>query len=688
MESIRPLLLWLSLSFILTVVPGYAQSPICYAKPGGNDLNDGSYWAFAKADVMACYDALPPTGGTIYMMGGGKNGEGLPACKSSDPRGCGIWIMGKNDPNYPRPPWGWRKAKPVTFVGVGVNVASQQGSIPQVHIAAGSTASPGIWLSSSNISVSFENISMSYPNPSVQIGVDSNGKSTLTSGWVGASFHNIYTLDCNSCPSTNGPGWFIGGGTTLNIRIDDSSIQGNPNATPGDDNQSAILVKVPFGAAVANGLIDIRNTVLTGGGLKYYAGSNPSSLFLDNVYSEDINGGSVIPGVATVWLATGSIAATIKDVGTADSSGNVCDVRNDATNHQDPAWVTVFGMAGTSGVYVCGPAEILGAMGPQIKSPLRQGQEGFSFGRVAGFTGNAQRQFGLYGVGYQNLVSSSSTAWEVAGNGGSLTTGIAAPDGMSSASQLSGARHATIRFYNNGSAPWNLGDYWIASEWVRSPGGNYGVSALNLLASLSSGNTFSCSALNPPYGGDGEWFYKSTICKVTAAGKRTDWVVMSEGLNYSSTTQIYAPVLIRIPAGTVSDNEAYEIWNNLSSYSDTCPVRAMCGLPGKPVVVSSYGTLSNCSSSTSPAACGLAPAGSVVIAPGSSSVVVDTIGVTANSQITLTFDSSLGTKLGATCNIRPQQPYVTARTAGRSFTISVPNIFTTNPGCFSYSITN
>ena len=150
----------------------------------------------------------------------------------------------------------------------------------------------------------------------------------------------------------------------------------------------------------------------------------------------------------------------------------------------------------------------------------------------------------------------------------------------------------------------------------------------------------------------------------------------------------YAPCMIHIPAGTVSDNEAYEIWNNLSSYSNTCPVGAMCGLPGKPVVVSSYGTLSNCSSSASPAACGSAAAGSVVIAPGSSSVVVDTTEVTANSQITLTFDSSLGTRLRVTCNNTPQQPYVSGRTAGKSFRISVPESFTANPGCISYSITN
>jgi hypothetical protein len=101
-----------------------------------------------------------------------------------------------------------------------------------------------------------------------------------------------------------------------------------------------------------------------------------------------------------------------------------------------------------------------------------------------------------------------------------------------------------------------------------------------------------------------------------------------------------------------------------------------------------FATQTNCSSSSSPAACGSAPAGSVAIAAASSSVVVVSSAVTANSQITITFDSSLGTKLGVTCNTKVQQPYVSARTAGTSFTISVGSNFSTNPGCFSYTIVN
>jgi hypothetical protein len=110
--------------------------------------------------------------------------------------------------------------------------------------------------------------------------------------------------------------------------------------------------------------------------------------------------------------------------------------------------------------------------------------------------------------------------------------------------------------------------------------------------------------------------------------------------------------------------------------------------PWASVTSGTYSTASNCKSSASPAVCGSAAAGAVAIAAGSSSVVVDTTAVTANSDISLTFNSSLGTRLSVTCNTTAQQPTVSAISAGTSFTISVSSSFSTNPGCISYSIVN
>ncbi len=101
-----------------------------------------------------------------------------------------------------------------------------------------------------------------------------------------------------------------------------------------------------------------------------------------------------------------------------------------------------------------------------------------------------------------------------------------------------------------------------------------------------------------------------------------------------------------------------------------------------------YSSVANCSSSAAPAACSAAPDGSVVVAAAATTVTVNTTAVTANSQILLQFDSSLGTKLGVTCNTTYAVPYVTARTAATSFVITVGIAPITNPACYSYSIIN
>ena len=102
-----------------------------------------------------------------------------------------------------------------------------------------------------------------------------------------------------------------------------------------------------------------------------------------------------------------------------------------------------------------------------------------------------------------------------------------------------------------------------------------------------------------------------------------------------------------------------------------------------------YSTATNCSSSASPAVCGSAAAGTVVVAAAATTVVVNTSAVTANSEIFIQYDSSLGTKLGAiTCNVVVALPSVTARVATTSFTITVPAAPIANPACYSYHIIN
>jgi hypothetical protein len=101
---------------------------------------------------------------------------------------------------------------------------------------------------------------------------------------------------------------------------------------------------------------------------------------------------------------------------------------------------------------------------------------------------------------------------------------------------------------------------------------------------------------------------------------------------------------------------------------------------------------SSCGSATSPAVCVSDIAGAAAVPTGTNpTLVVDSTAVTPNSQIILTPDESLGTRLGVTCNstITTQGPLVvTARTPGASFTVEVDATVATNPVCFSYMIIN
>jgi cell division septation protein DedD len=151
-----------------------SSEAICYAFPTGNDSADGSTISRAKQDVMSCYDAIP--GGTVFLLDGG-HGVPLRACPHTAPAGCGIWIMGPADPDYSRPPSGWRKEKAISFVG-GVKTGGEgSGHDYQTNILAGGPDSrhPGIWLSSTS-QITFVNLSITSCLPAL-VGRGSNRNS-------------------------------------------------------------------------------------------------------------------------------------------------------------------------------------------------------------------------------------------------------------------------------------------------------------------------------------------------------------------------------------------------------------------------------------------------------------------------------------------------------------------------------
>jgi hypothetical protein len=134
--------------------------------------------------------------------------------------------------------------------------------------------------------------------------------------------------------------------------------------------------------------------------------------------------------------------------------------------------------------------------------------------------------------------------------------------------------------------------------------------------------------------------------------------------------------------------------STITSYTWTLPTADASGelrSNGSGVISINPGvaTATNCNSTASPAVCSSASAGSVAIANPATTVQVNTTAVTANSQIFVFEDSSLGTRLGVTCNTTTGRTYtVSARTAATSFTITASATPAANSACLSYLVVN
>jgi len=149
---------------------------------------------------------------------------------------------------------------------------------------------------------------------------------------------------------------------------------------------------------------------------------------------------------------------------------------------------------------------------------------------------------------------------------------------------------------------------------------------------------------------------------------------------------------INAPSGFLGNFVEYHLNGGATvfSVSQTGAISTLSTLSAVGVAqASKYQSSTNCSSSASPAVCASASMGTVNIAAAATTITVNTTAVTANSEIMVVEDSSLGTKLGVTCNTTIARTYaVTARTAATSFVITASAAPVTNPACLSYWVMN
>lgn len=599
-------------------IGGSTGDAIEYVSCNGNDSNDGLSWGTAKATVYGALIALPggkasgpPTAGngTVLIATGASPCSvwgGLVNPQSTS--GTGIWIMGSSDPNAGSPPTGWLRQSTsgsLVFKGVSGWATPANGQGYYASISAGaignsfSTAGhPAVWLSGVS-DVTFENISFADANQSILIGIDSNGN-RHDGGATNIAFHNVHA-STNTSSAAFGPTIDVGSDSFW-LWFSDMQVEVNTAAAVGNDKRAAFLFD--GGAGNTPGLIKIINTEVNGGGgIKLRTnGSSIPSLYVYEFSIEGAAGGHGDPGV---WVTgTSGVQVVANSVNLADYSDLVPAVLVDNTA-LPPDDVTVIQPTG-AGPNVTGPAIVLGQSVGVTQSAtisaFQQHQAGFWSGsnsqitsRVIGQVDVSRRAFGPAAVRFTNLANTSPANWAADSGATPTITAVTAPDGTpTGAGRIAAAGVTAVKVYRQNITA-VVGDWFIFGVWARSQTANGLDSGTAGSVSLIGGGgpyTITGSgSLQQRLVGDGQWDWYGGLFKLTSGAGSPD-LIFDLRAGASNTVEFYAPILLRISSGTVSDNEAFEIANHLQSYSNLCATAGqICGLPGQILTESVFGSL-------------------------------------------------------------------------------------------------
>jgi hypothetical protein len=541
--------------------------PIQYVDYTGNDNNDGLSWGSAKATIMAAYDALPALGGTIYIMQG-PGGDDTPIPATSNPA-QGIWIMGYIDPNYSSPPPGWRQFKPNTsFIGVAATSHAANAHVTgQVQMSGGSSSpnDPCIWLSGVNGPLLFQNLKC--VSTGIIIGESSNLKSDGSGVVAAATFDNVAAA----------PVYITGGSFWL--YFNDCVFDGSYNAPSLLDNAHAAMLIDGTGNA-GNTLIFITNLNTQGGGIKIIPGTNTQSLSVNGMTEE----GDFVDQIPPAIYVTQTFSVTsfnFENVTTADGAppgGVAVMIAGDG-----PAEAVL----ATNDSEVVGPATVMGqylnTLANSTESPQQMNQVGFFNGYVVGQTNAARQNFSPVAVGFPNIAAQVPNQWQPYA-GVSVTPGLLAPDGTYGAAKVTdnspqSSQASIILFYAQGT-PVAVGDYFIGGFWVDPLAAGFSGSPTTDLYVGGIPGFDPSSAEHGALSLGNQWSWQWFISKVTSASNPA-YVTFGAVVGPGNPIEAYAPILLHIPTGAVSDMEAYNIATNLTSYPDGLPSGTVATLSGE-----------------------------------------------------------------------------------------------------------
>ena len=626
-----------------------AADGVLYVSPNGNDANDGLSPGTAMRTVYHTLCSLPNGNCSTLQAGNGTLHVADSVAVGGPVTGQGIYLMGSQDPSYSSPPSGWLKyAGPLTIDCVGTKAIFQNTKFGSCGVNGGDSTHPFIWLSGMggfNASLIFDGIGPSgYPVNAVRMGINSSGnRQDETGGVVGVTFNHFACHIDSGTGGTNGPGFDVGS-NVYEITISHSLLCGNQDYTGGTTADQAHAIVLNPGTGFGGYLFNLDDVIFNNGGVKFTPGTSSSFFTARHIVTEG--------QIEAAFRFTGNpsqMKALIEDVTVADCTGTCPAVQVDQSPGIAPQGdgvvaVNVFGQ----GQNVVGAATVIGQYANNLQAitslPNLQGQQGVIDGKLAGTTDAARRLFTPVSVRFANQANQAGT---VRGHcSETVTTGIAAPDGTSGATQMScGSGQGQMAFFDQNMTP-SVGDWFILGAWLRcttngcgQPGGQ----GLDINGAAQGTNYHSFSDQVP---GNQEWQWHWQALKITSSGSGASEMIFWLLPDSTHTVQFYAPIFFRIAAGTISDNEAMEIAANLAPFKSTCNVADICTMQGKITVGASGGaTLTSW----------MAPAGGGIARTLTSTNVINLTAFTLTNPVqfsklavdVLTADSTAGSLCGS-----------------------------------------
>jgi hypothetical protein len=574
---------------------------VLYVSPNGSDSNDGLSWGSAKQTLYAAVSAVENAtvgGGTLYVAANTACGGPV--------AGQGLWLVGDNDSAHTSPPSGWIYAEwPLRIIGVGATTwyGNASGSAVNLNCGSGTTANePGLWLSGTNRPFYFANLyfPLNYSS-GLRMGIDTTGaRNNNNSGATSVIFDNVqFGAEINS---TSGPAVDIGNNVFW-VWFKHSVFNADTSATAlSDQHQGIVINPGPSGnCGHQDGLIYVDNSVVNGGGIHFYGTcESGGSLYVNGITTENQDDGSPAVWISSTVGNMPSGAYHINDVGVSDATVNptyAVQVDNEGTTSIPNPDSTVVSEVGGNGQNVKGPMTVLSQtpqnLGNSGVDPDAEGQVGFQGGHVYGQVDTARRMFSPTAYPWPNLVNQVPSSWSAQAMTPGATTGTG-PDGASQAldaNNSTGASAAQVTFLNSGGISASSGDYFVFGFWWRLvSGAYYAGTAGNVTVSCGSGGAVNYLAgygenIHPSFGASGidnEWQWGWTVVKATTVVGGSCGVAFAGYVNADAHMQFFDPILIHIPVGQATDNEAAEFGANLANYPDslTPPVEASPrGLP-------------------------------------------------------------------------------------------------------------